>query len=75
MMAKITYLESFVHQLRDATRLPFARVMYQMTASEETDKKQLVNDILTNVEQQLKRDYKSFERERQQNVLAPKLNY
>jgi hypothetical protein len=31
MMAKTTYLETFVHQLRDATRLPSARVIYQMT--------------------------------------------
>jgi hypothetical protein len=46
-----------------------------MTASEITDKNQLVADILTNFEQQLKRDYKSFERERQQNVLITKLNY
>jgi hypothetical protein len=46
-----------------------------MTASEITDKNQSVADILTNFEQQLKRDYKSFERERQQNVLITKLNY
>jgi hypothetical protein len=46
-----------------------------MTTEEITDKNQLVNQILTNFEGQLKRDYKSFERERQQNVLVTKLNY
>ncbi len=35
-----------------------------------------INEILTNFEeQQLKRDYKSFERTRQQNVLVTRLNY
>jgi hypothetical protein len=75
MAAKTTYLENFVQQLRDAVRLPPARTMYKMTAEEVTDKNQLINEILTNFEEQLKRDYKSFERERQQNVLVAKLNY
>ncbi len=46
-----------------------------MTTEEIADKNQLINEILTNFEQQLKRDYKSFERERQQDVLVTKLNY
>jgi hypothetical protein len=74
MAAKTTYLENFVQQLRDAVRLPSARTMYTMTTEEIIDKNRLVNDILTNFEEQLKRDYKSFERARQQNVLVTKLN-
>jgi len=68
MMSKTIHLESFVHQLRDATLLPSARVIYQMTPSEINDKNQLIDDVLTNFEAQLKRDYKSFESARQQNV-------
>jgi hypothetical protein len=49
--------------------------MYKMTAEEVTDKNRLINEILTNFEEQLKRDYKSFERARQQNALVAKLNY
>ena len=75
MVAKTTYLENFVQQLRDAVRLPSARDMYKMTAEEVTDKNRLINEILTNFEEQLKRDYKSFERARQQNALVAKLNY
>jgi hypothetical protein len=75
MMSKTIYLESFVHQLRDATLLPPTRVIYQMTPSEINDKNQLIDDVLTNFEAQLKRDYKSFESARQQNVLITKLNY
>jgi hypothetical protein len=75
MAAKTTYLENFVQQLRDAVRLPSTRAMYKMTTEEITDKNQLVNEILTNFEEQLKRDYKSFKRERQQHVLVTKLNY
>jgi hypothetical protein len=75
MMSKTIYLESFVHQLRDATLLPSTRVIYQMTPSEINDKNQLIDDVLTNFEEQLKRDFKSFELELQQNVLITKLNY
>jgi hypothetical protein len=76
MVAKTTYLENFVQQLRDAVRLPSARtIMYTMTAEEIIDKNRLVNEILANFEEQLKRDYKSFERARQQNVLITRLNY
>ena len=46
-----------------------------MTSSEINDKNQLIDDVLTNFEAQLKRDYKSFESARQQNVLITKLNY
>jgi hypothetical protein len=53
MMAKTTYLENFVQQLRDAERLPSARAMYQMTAEEITDKNQLINESLKNFEEQL----------------------
>jgi hypothetical protein len=35
----------------------------------------LISSVLTNFEQQLKRDYKAFERERHQNVLIANLNY
>jgi hypothetical protein len=72
---KTTYLENFVQQLRDVVRLPSARDMYKMTAEEVTDKNRLINEVLTNFEEQLKRDYKSFERARQQNTLVAKLNY
>ena len=75
MVAKTTYLETFVQQLRDAVRLPSARTMYTMTAEEIIDKNRLVNEILENFEEQLKKDYKSFERARQQNVLITRLNY
>ncbi len=40
-----------------------------------TQKNQLINSVLSNLEQQLKRDYKAYERERHQNVLIAKLNY
>jgi hypothetical protein len=65
MVAQSTYLETFVQKLREVVRLPSALVIYSMTTQETADKNQFVNDILTNFEEQLKRDYKAFERERQ----------
>jgi hypothetical protein len=46
-----------------------------MNADDVKEENQLINSVLTNFEQQLKRDYKAYERERHQNVLIAKLNY
>ena len=46
-----------------------------MTAQDVAEKNQLINSVLSNFEQQLKRDYKAYELERHQNVLIAKLNY
>ncbi len=46
-----------------------------MTAHDVTEKNQLISSVLSNFEQQLKRDYKAYELERHQNVLIAKLNY
>jgi CRISPR/Cas system CMR subunit Cmr4 (Cas7 group RAMP superfamily) len=46
-----------------------------MNADDVKEKNQLINSVLTNFEQQLKRDYKAYEREKHQNVLIAKLNY
>ena len=46
-----------------------------MQSEDIEERNQLINSVLTNFEQQLKRDYQAYERERHQNVLFAKLNY
>ena len=74
-MAKDKALEYFTSQLREVTTLPTVSTICRMTAEDVKDKNQLISNVLTNFEQQLKRDYKAFERERHQNVLVAGLNY
>ena len=75
MMAKEKSLESFTNQLREVTTLPTLQTICRMTADDVKEKNQLISSVLTNFEQQLKRDYKAYERDRHQNVLIAKLNY
>ncbi len=74
-MAKVKSLEFFVNQLRKVTTLPTVQTICRMTAQDVSEKNQLISSALSNFEQQLKRDYKAYERERHQNVLIEKLNY
>jgi hypothetical protein len=67
MMGKALSLETYVSQLIEVAQLPPLRVLYGMTAEDIADKNRLINDVLTNFESQLQRDYKAYERERQQN--------
>ena len=75
MMAKEKSLEHFTNQLREVTTLPTVQTICRMNADDVKEKNQLISSVLTNFEQQLKRDYKAYERERHQNVLIAKLNY
>ena len=73
--AKEKSLEMYTNQLREVTTLPTLQTICRMTAQDVTEKNRLISSVLSNFEQQLKRDYKAFERERHQNVLIAKLNY
>jgi hypothetical protein len=73
--SKTRSLEIYVSQLREVAQLPPLRTLYSMSAEDIADKTRLTNDVLTNFESQLSRDYTAYERERQQNVLIAKLNY
>ncbi len=73
--AKEMSLETYTNQLREVMRLPSVQTLCRMKAEDVTEKNQLISSILTNFEQQLKRDYKAYERERHQNVLIAKLNH
>ena len=75
MMAKEKSLEQFTNQLREVTTLPTVQTICRMTADDVKEKNQLISSVLSNFQQQLKRDYKAYERERHQNVLIAKLNY
>ncbi len=75
MKEKAISLETYTYQLRDITRLPSMKTLCRMTPEDVEDRNELINSVLTNFEQQLKRDYKAYERERHQNVLIAKLNY
>jgi len=75
MMAKEKSLEHFTNQLREVTTLPTVQTTCRMTADDVKEKNQLISSVLTNFELQLKRDYKAYEREKQQSVLIAKLNY
>jgi hypothetical protein len=75
MRAKEMSLETYTNQLREVTRLPSEQTLCRMKAEDVTEKNQLISSVLTNFEQQLKRDCKAYERERHQNVLIAKLNY
>jgi hypothetical protein len=68
-------LETYTNQLREVTRLPSVQTLCRMKAEDVTEMDQLISSVLTNYHQQLKRDYKAYERERHQNVLIAKLNY
>jgi hypothetical protein len=75
MKAKEKSFETYTTQLREVTTLHSVQTICRMTAQDVTEKNQLINSVLTNFEQQLKRDYKAYERERHQNVLIAKINY
>jgi hypothetical protein len=75
VIKKTVTLETFVSQLRDVVQLSSARTMYAMSEEDIAEKNRLTNDVLMNFEQQLRINYKAYERERQQNVLIAKLNY
>jgi hypothetical protein len=75
MTAKEKSLAYFTNQLREVTTLPTLQTICRMTVDDVREKNQLISSVLTNFEQQLKRDYKAYERERHQNVLIAKLNY
>jgi hypothetical protein len=75
MKAKAVSLETYTNQLREVTRLPSMQTLCRMKSEDIEERNQLINSVLTNFEQQLKRDYKAYERERHQNVLIAKLNY
>ena len=75
MRAKEKALELFTNQLREVTTLPTLQTICRMTADDVKEKNQLISSVLTNFELQLKRDYKAYEREKQQSVLIAKLNY
>jgi hypothetical protein len=62
MMAKEKSLEYFTNQLRELTTLPTLQTICRMTADDVKEKNQLISSVLTNFEQQLKRDYKAYER-------------
>ncbi len=68
-------LETYTSQLREVTRLPSVQILCRMKSEDVEEKNQLISSVLTNFEQQLKRDFKAYERERHQNVLIAKLNY
>ncbi len=51
------------------------QTLCRMKKEDIEERNQLINSVLANFEQQLKRDYKAYERERHQNVLIAKLNY
>jgi hypothetical protein len=75
MKAKEMSLETYTNQLREVTRLPSVQTLCRMKAEDVTEKNKLISSVLANFEQQLKRDYKAYERARRQNVLIAKLNY
>ena len=75
MKGKAASLETYTNQLRDITRLPTMQTLIRMKPEDIEERNQLIDSVLRNFEQQLKRDYKAFERERHQNVLIAKLNY
>jgi hypothetical protein len=75
MKVKEMSVETYTNQLREVTRLPSVSTLCRMKSEDVEEKNQLISSVLTNFEQQLKRDYKAFERERHQNVLIAKLNY
>jgi hypothetical protein len=75
MKEKAISLETYTNQLRDITRLPSMQTLCRMKPEDIEDRNELINSVLSNFEQQLKRDYKAYERERHQNVLIAKLNY
>jgi hypothetical protein len=72
---KAISLQTYTNQLRDITRLPSMQTLCRMTPEDVEDRNELINSVLSNFEQQLKRDYKAYERERHQNVPIAKLNY
>ena len=74
-MAKEKSSEFFTNQLRKVTTIPSVQTICRMTAQDVKEKNQLISSVLSNFEQQLKRDYKTYERARHQNVLIAKLNY
>ena len=73
--AKEKSLETYVSQLREVTTVPTVQTICRMTPQDVTEKNQLISKVLSNFEQQLKRDYQAYEQERHQNVLIAKLNY
>ena len=62
--AKEMALETYTNQLREVTRLPSVQTLCRMKAEDVAEKNQLISSVLANFEQQLKRDYKAYERER-----------
>ena len=59
MKGKAASLVTYTNQLRQITRLPTMQTLIRMKPEDIEERNQLIDSVLRNFEQQLKRDYKA----------------
>jgi hypothetical protein len=75
MKSKETALQKYVEQLCKAAELPDEQTIISMTDEELTLRNQWLNQLFTNFEEQIKRDYLILHKIRSDNILLANMNY
>jgi hypothetical protein len=75
MRSKETALQKYVERLRKAAELPDEQTIIAMANEELTLRNQNLDQLFTNFEEQIKRDYLILQKIRSDNILLTRINY
>ncbi len=75
MKSKDAALRKYVEQLRKAAELPDEQTVLSMADEELTYRNQRLEQLFTNFEEQIKRDYLTLQKIRSDNIMLANVNY